>query len=123
MVLLAIDPIYLHESHTLQAEAPSVVFELLCLALVANARSRHGRERAILAALSGVALALGVLVQAFGYSRGRASCLCICADRSTVLSAMTLPDLKCFLQQSGATAFTKDGALPPGLQAQHALPR
>lgn len=63
--LLAVDPLYLVESRTLQAEAPSVAFQLACVALAALAVRRTGRARHLLALASGVALGLGVMVKLF----------------------------------------------------------
>jgi hypothetical protein len=63
--LLAVDPLYLIESRTLQAEAPSVAFQLACVALAALAMRRTGRARHLLALASGVALGLGVMVKLF----------------------------------------------------------
>lgn len=62
-LLLAVDPVYLHESHTLQAEAPSVALLTLCVAFAATAMRAAGRKRRILAALCGVALGLGILTK------------------------------------------------------------
>jgi hypothetical protein len=62
--LLAIDPTYLAESHTLQAEAPSVALGLVCLALAISAvRAPRASRRRLLAVLAGAALALGTLVK------------------------------------------------------------
>lgn len=62
--LLAFDPAYLAESHTLQAEAPSVAFSLLCVALaVSAAYAPVPSRRRVLAALAGAAFALGVLIK------------------------------------------------------------
>lgn len=62
-LLLAADPLYLHESHTLQAEAPSIALLILCVAFAALAMRGTGRSRHVLAALSGVALSLGILTK------------------------------------------------------------
>jgi hypothetical protein len=64
-VLLAVDPIYLIESRTLQAEVPALAFALACVALAVAASKRQGRERLWLAAASGVALGLGVMTKLF----------------------------------------------------------
>ena len=62
--LLAADPLYLRESHTLQAEAPSVALMTLCVAFAATAmRSSQGRGRRALTALAGVAFGLGMLTK------------------------------------------------------------
>ncbi len=61
--LLAFEPIYVIESHTLQAEAPSLTFEIVCVALAVAARKGTGRTRLALAAASGIALSLGVLIK------------------------------------------------------------
>lgn len=62
--LLAFDPTYLTESHTLQAEAPSVAFGLVCVALaVSAAYAPSASRRRVLAALAGAAYALGMLIK------------------------------------------------------------
>ncbi|MFI5272017.1 MAG: ArnT family glycosyltransferase [Ktedonobacterales bacterium] len=64
--LLALDPLYVRESRTLQAEAPAVALQLVCVALaVLAAREPRDRRRRLLAFAAGVALALGVLVKLF----------------------------------------------------------
>jgi len=63
--LLAVDPLYLAESHTLQAEMPSEGLALAGVALAAVAISRTGRQRRWRAAVSGVVLGLGVLTKLF----------------------------------------------------------
>lgn len=63
--LLAADPLYLLESRTLQAEVPALAFALLCVAFAASAMRSEGRRRRVLAALSGVALGLGIMVKLF----------------------------------------------------------
>lgn len=61
--LLALDPVYLTESHSLQAEVPSLAYEIVCVALALAARKTVGRTRLALAAASGVFLSLGVLTK------------------------------------------------------------
>lgn len=61
--LLAIDPLYLHEARTLQAEGPGVALEIVCVALAVAASQRAGRARTLLALASGLALALGTLTK------------------------------------------------------------
>lgn len=66
--LLAVDPLYLRVSHTLQAEAPALAFQLACVALAAEAAKRPAgsdRRRRMLAAASGAALGLGIMVKLF----------------------------------------------------------
>ncbi len=66
--LLAVDPLYLRVSHTLQAEAPALAFQLACVALAAEAArrpARSDRRRRWLAAASGAALGLGIMVKLF----------------------------------------------------------
>ncbi|HEX6800032.1 MAG TPA: glycosyltransferase family 39 protein [Ktedonobacterales bacterium] len=64
VALLAFDPAYLAESHTLQAEAPSVALALVCVALaVSAARAQVPARRRVLAVLAGAALALGILIK------------------------------------------------------------
>jgi hypothetical protein len=63
--LLAVDPLYLSESYALQAEVPALAFEIACVAFAATAIQQSGRQRRILACLSGVALGLGVMTKLF----------------------------------------------------------
>lgn len=69
--LLAFDPTYVKESHTLQAEAPAIAFAVLCVALAIAAGKkaatgrRHEWRAGMLAAASGAALALGMLIKLF----------------------------------------------------------
>ncbi len=65
LALLAVDPFYLKESYTLQAEAPSVAWEILALALVVVAVRATSARRHLLLVGSGVALGLGILVKLF----------------------------------------------------------
>jgi hypothetical protein len=62
-VLLAADPLYLRESHTLQAEAPAVAFELLAVWLAVITIRRSGQARLAFAGLSGVAIGLGMMIK------------------------------------------------------------
>lgn len=61
--LLVVDPFYLHQAQTLQAEGPAVAIEILSVALGAAASRRQGRWRMILATLAGVAIAYGTLIK------------------------------------------------------------
>jgi hypothetical protein len=61
--LLAMDPLFLHEARTLQAEAPALTLEILCVALAVAAMRRSGRARTLLALASGFTLALGTLTK------------------------------------------------------------
>jgi len=63
--LLAVDPLYLAESRTLQAEAPSAGLALAGVALAAVAMGQAGAGRRWRAAASGVAIGLGVLTKLF----------------------------------------------------------
>jgi hypothetical protein len=67
LALLALDPFYLKESYTLQAEAPALAWALLALALVVAAMHtpRSGRRRILLVFGGGMALMLGTLVKLF----------------------------------------------------------
>jgi hypothetical protein len=66
LALLALDPFYLKESYTLQAEAPALAWELLALALVVAAvHTPRGVRRRLLVFGGGVALMLGTLVKLF----------------------------------------------------------
>jgi len=59
--LLAVDPLYLTESHTLQAEAPALALMAAAVALAMEAIRHGGRARSWLAVASGVALGLGFM--------------------------------------------------------------
>jgi hypothetical protein len=61
--LLIVDPHYLHQAQTLQAEGPAVAIEILAVALAVAASRRAGRWRMTLAALAGVAVAFGTLIK------------------------------------------------------------
>ncbi len=61
--LLIVDPHYLHQAQTLQAEGPAVAIEILSVALAVAASRRIGRWRMALAALAGVAVAMGTLIK------------------------------------------------------------
>ena len=61
--LLTIDPLFIHEARTLQAEAPALTLEILCVALAIAAARRSGRTQALLALASGIVLALGTLIK------------------------------------------------------------
>lgn len=63
--LVALAPVYAIESRTLQAEAPSLLWQVLALALAlaAGAAHRSWPSRHLLAFASGVALALGILTK------------------------------------------------------------
>ncbi len=65
LVLLALDPLFVQESRTLQAEAPALAFELAAVALAMLAARRAGSARLWLAAASGLVLALGTGVKLF----------------------------------------------------------
>ncbi|MEO7002222.1 MAG: glycosyltransferase family 39 protein [Ktedonobacterales bacterium] len=59
--LLAVDPLYLTESHTLQAEAPALALMAVAVALAMEAMRQTVRARHWLAVASGVALGLGFM--------------------------------------------------------------
>lgn len=61
--LLTIDPLFLHEARTLQAEAPALALEILSVALAVAAMRRTGRPRTLLALACGIALGLGTLTK------------------------------------------------------------
>lgn len=63
--LLAVDPLYLRGSYTLQAEVPALAFEVACVAFAATAIRRTGHWRRIFACLSGVMLGLGAMTKLF----------------------------------------------------------
>src|SRR5579884_2286152 len=62
-LLLAVDPVYLLVSRTLDAEAPSIVLMLVGVALVVEALPRRGRARQALILLSGVLLGLATMTK------------------------------------------------------------
>lgn len=61
--LLLVDPHYLRQAQTLQAEGPAVAIEILAVALAVAASRRTGRWRMALATLAGVAVAYGTLIK------------------------------------------------------------
>jgi 4-amino-4-deoxy-L-arabinose transferase-like glycosyltransferase len=62
-VLLALDPLMLRESVTLQSDEPAVALALVALAFAARSRRASPRSRAMLAGAAGAALAVGVLTK------------------------------------------------------------
>lgn len=60
---VALDPLALHAAVTLQAEGPSLAFQVACIALAAMAARADGRRRSWLALASGAALGLGVMTK------------------------------------------------------------
>ena len=64
-LLLAVDPLFLTESHTLQAEAPAISFEVVAVALALAAMNGSNRRRIWLSALAGIALGAGSMIKLF----------------------------------------------------------
>lgn len=64
-LLLAVDPLFLTESHTLQAEAPAISLEILAVALAIASMRAGPRRRVVLSALAGATLGLGVMTKLF----------------------------------------------------------
>lgn len=64
-LLLAVDPLYVTESHTLQAEAPAIAFEVIAVAFALSTVGALGRRRLWLAGCAGVAVGLGIMVKLF----------------------------------------------------------
>ncbi len=62
-LLLAVDPVYLLVSRTLDAEAPAIALMLLGIALAVEALPRRGRSRQVLILLSGALLGLGTMTK------------------------------------------------------------
>lgn len=60
VAVLALDPLYLRESHTLQAEVPALALALISVAMAAYAVRAIGSRRRWLAATSGLILAFGI---------------------------------------------------------------
>jgi len=104
--LLAVDPLYLTESHTLQAEAPSLAFALVAVALAAGAIRRSGGPRRALAAASGVALGLGVMT--------KLSDVVTLAPVAILLAAASAPSIGAAARPrvTSRTALARSGALP-----------
>lgn len=65
VALVAVDPLYMRESYTLQAEIPALAFEMASVALALVATRRSGPRRHVLAAAAGGALGLGIGVKLF----------------------------------------------------------
>jgi hypothetical protein len=65
LALLALDPLYLRGSHTLQAEIPALAFAVTSVALAASAVRQSGGRRRGLAGTAGLTLALGCGVKLF----------------------------------------------------------
>jgi 4-amino-4-deoxy-L-arabinose transferase-like glycosyltransferase len=61
--LLAVDPLMLRQSVTLQADGPAVALGMVALACAATASSKSSRRATALSAAAGVALALAALVK------------------------------------------------------------
>lgn len=64
-LLLAVDPIYVQQSHSLQAEVPAVAFEIVCVALAVLATHHSGARRRLFVTASGLALGLGTMAKLF----------------------------------------------------------
>lgn len=63
--LLSVDPLYLAEAHTVQADMPSESLALVGVALALSATRNTGHGRQWRAAASGVAIGLGVMTKLF----------------------------------------------------------
>ena len=65
-LLLASDPAYFHESHILQADAPSVAIGILAVAVAAMAsRSAGPKRRLTLAVVAGLFIGLGMMLKLY----------------------------------------------------------
>lgn len=64
-VLLALDPLYQHGAHTLQAELPSVALQIWAVAVTLLAMRATGRWRGRLAVVAGALLGCALLVKLF----------------------------------------------------------
>ena len=64
-VLLALDPLYQHGAHTLEAELPSVALQIWALTTALLALRATGRRRGWLAVVSGALLGCALLVKLF----------------------------------------------------------
>ncbi|HLI06857.1 MAG TPA: glycosyltransferase family 39 protein [Ktedonobacteraceae bacterium] len=80
MLLIAIDPFYLAQSQTLQAEAPCVAFMLLAIGCAYSWWEHpEGITGIVLAALTGIATALSIWSKFFGFAALIPICLLILA--------------------------------------------
>src|SRR2546429_52804 len=69
LLLLTVDPLYLAQSQTIQAEAPSVAFSLLCIGAAYLWWHQPGGKTGIaLAALTGFTLSLSILCKLLGFA-------------------------------------------------------
>lgn len=64
-LLLALDPLYEHSAHTLQAELPSIALQIWAVACAALAMRAMGRRRTWLAIGAGVLLGCALMVKLF----------------------------------------------------------
>src|SRR5690242_5763752 len=64
-ILLALDPLYEHGAHTLQAELPSVAMQIWAVACAIFAMRASGRRRTWLAVGSGILLGCALLIKLF----------------------------------------------------------
>ena len=64
-VLLALDPLYQHGAHTLQAELPSVALQIWAVAVTLLAMRATGSRRGWLAVIAGILLGCALLVKLF----------------------------------------------------------
>src|SRR5262249_23274145 len=63
--LLAVDPLYLHASRTLQAEVPALAFALIGLAVTATPMRQTGLRRRIVLVVGGALLGLAILTKLY----------------------------------------------------------
>jgi hypothetical protein len=64
-LLLACEPLYVAESHTLQAEIPMLACALLGIALALESRHHTARRRRTLVVISGVICAIAIMIKLF----------------------------------------------------------
>ncbi|HET9980131.1 MAG TPA: glycosyltransferase family 39 protein, partial [Ktedonobacterales bacterium] len=89
-VLLALDPLYQHGAHTLQAELPSVALQIWAVAVALLAMKATGRRRGWLAVIAGALLGCALLVKLFAV-----------AAVVPILLYMGMPLLRCWLDEKG----------------------
>lgn len=74
---VAVDPLYLRQSVTLQADGPAVALALVALALAVESRRRAGEPGLALAAAAGAVLALALQTKLFAVAAGPAVALAL----------------------------------------------
>ena len=90
-VLLALDPLYQHAAHTLQAEMPSVALQIWAVAAALLAMRATGRKRGWLAVVAGGLLGCALLIKLFAI-----------ASLVPIVLYLSAPLLRRWLDEKGA---------------------